>query len=141
MCAAGTDSKMRVGFVGVGIMGLAMVRPVANRKYDSVDHMELFRTVKFSRYSHAHPRLLNQASIMLANVCLKQAKNLIKGGYDVTVWNRNKAKCQPLQELGAKVDIPSVASSTMLACASLAVSIWLQTDTTLEAAFRLLRPA
>jgi len=31
------------------------------------------------------------------------AVNLLKGGFDVTVWNRTAAKVQPLQEKGAKV--------------------------------------
>lgn len=30
------------------------------------------------------------------------AQNLIKSGYDVTVWNRTKSKCDPLINLGAK---------------------------------------
>ncbi|HEY3346283.1 MAG TPA: NAD(P)-binding domain-containing protein, partial [Nitrospirota bacterium] len=44
---------MRIGFLGMGIMGSAM------------------------------------------------AENLIKGGFDVTVWNRTPEKCGPLVELGA----------------------------------------
>lgn len=31
------------------------------------------------------------------------ARNLIKAGYDVTVWNRSADKCRPLVELGAKM--------------------------------------
>lgn len=34
---------------------------------------------------------------------LAMADNLIKAGYDLTVWNRNPDKCKPLQEKGAKV--------------------------------------
>lgn len=30
------------------------------------------------------------------------AQNLIKSGYDVTIWNRTKSKCDPLINLGAK---------------------------------------
>lgn len=30
------------------------------------------------------------------------AKNLVKAGFDVTVWNRSAPKCQPLLEAGAK---------------------------------------
>ncbi|PON48166.1 3-hydroxyisobutyrate dehydrogenase-related [Parasponia andersonii] len=33
---------------------------------------------------------------------LPMAQNLIKVGYDVTVWNRTKSKCDPLISLGAK---------------------------------------
>lgn len=57
MCASHAEQsdKMKVGFVGIGIMGLAM------------------------------------------------ADNLLKDGYDLTVWNRNKDKCKALQEKGAKV--------------------------------------
>ncbi len=29
--------------------------------------------------------------------------NLIKAGYDLTVWNRTPAKCEPMRQLGAKV--------------------------------------
>lgn len=32
------------------------------------------------------------------------ATNLVKAGLDVTVWNRNAAKCLPLKKLGAKVN-------------------------------------
>ena len=31
------------------------------------------------------------------------AANLIKAGYQVTVWNRSGQKCDPLREAGAKV--------------------------------------
>jgi 3-hydroxyisobutyrate dehydrogenase-like beta-hydroxyacid dehydrogenase len=31
------------------------------------------------------------------------ATNLVKAGFDVTVWNRNSAKCAPLTALGAKM--------------------------------------
>lgn len=48
-------AKCKVGFCGIGIMGLAMVH------------------------------------------------NLLKAGYDVTVWNRSPEKCQPLVDAGAKV--------------------------------------
>jgi hypothetical protein len=47
-------------------------------------------------------------------LCCLQAENLIKDGYDLTVWNRNKDKCKALQEKGAKVNnasIPNLASS------------------------------
>lgn len=41
------------------------------------------------------------------------AANLLKAGYDVTVWNRTHDKCQPLVELGAKLgsDPASVVSA------------------------------
>ncbi len=39
-----------------------------------------------------------------------QAENLIKDGYDLTVWNRNKDKCKALQEKGAKVNNASIAN-------------------------------
>ena len=39
-----------------------------------------------------------------APVCAtRQAHNLIKAGYDVTVWNRSSDKCEPLAKAGAKV--------------------------------------
>ena len=44
-----------------------------------------------------------KASRAPENSCVLQANNLIAAGYDVTVWNRNKDKCLPLQEKGAKV--------------------------------------
>ena len=31
------------------------------------------------------------------------AERLIKAGYDVTVWNRTRAKAEPLAKLGGKV--------------------------------------
>ncbi len=38
------------------------------------------------------------------------ASNLLKGGFDVTVWNRTREKCQPLAEQGAQVaDTPAQA--------------------------------
>lgn len=38
------------------------------------------------------------------------AANLVDAGHDVTVWNRTKQKCKPLEEKGAKVaDTPSDA--------------------------------
>lgn len=40
---------------------------------------------------------------MNAPVDCLQAKNLIHAGYELTVWNRSPEKCQPLQEIGAKV--------------------------------------
>ncbi|XP_022956320.1 glyoxylate/succinic semialdehyde reductase 2, chloroplastic-like [Cucurbita moschata] len=52
--ATAADEKLRVGFLGLGIMGSPM------------------------------------------------AENLVKSGYDVTVWNRTKSKCDPLINLGAK---------------------------------------
>lgn len=33
----------------------------------------------------------------------RMAANLIRGGFDVHVWNRNRTKCAPLVELGAKL--------------------------------------
>ena len=39
----------------------------------------------------------------LTPVSHKQARNLLKAGYEVTVWNRNPEKCKPLAEEGAKV--------------------------------------
>lgn len=35
---------------------------------------------------------------------------MIKDGYDLTVWNRNKDKCKGLQEKGAKVTDASIAN-------------------------------
>ncbi len=32
-----------------------------------------------------------------------QSRNLLKAGYDVTVWNRSPEKCKMLQAEGAKV--------------------------------------
>ena len=32
-----------------------------------------------------------------------QARNLIKAGYPVTVWNRSSSKCEQLQSEGAQV--------------------------------------
>ncbi|KAG6581848.1 Glyoxylate/succinic semialdehyde reductase 2, chloroplastic, partial [Cucurbita argyrosperma subsp. sororia] len=52
--ATAAAEKLRVGFLGLGIMGSPM------------------------------------------------AENLVKSGYDVTVWNRTKSKCDPLINLGAK---------------------------------------
>lgn len=41
-----------------------------------------------------------------------QARNLLKAGYDVTVWNRSPDKCQLLEEEGAKVAAsPEAATS------------------------------
>ncbi|KAM0928879.1 hypothetical protein ACQ4PT_001940 [Festuca glaucescens] len=50
------------------------------------------------------------------------ASNLIKAGYDVTVWNRTKSKCDPLLSLGAKFESSpaGVASSCDVTFAMLA---------------------
>lgn len=37
---------------------------------------------------------------------------MIKDGYDLTVWNRNKDKCKALQEKGAKVTNASLGNVT-----------------------------
>src|SRR5258705_3851248 len=38
------------------------------------------------------------------------ASNLLKAGYEVTVWNRNAEKCEPLARKGARVaDTPADA--------------------------------
>ena len=42
-------------------------------------------------------------SIIISQLTILQASNLIKAGYDVTVWNRSPDKCKPLEEKGAKV--------------------------------------
>jgi 3-hydroxyisobutyrate dehydrogenase-like beta-hydroxyacid dehydrogenase len=34
---------------------------------------------------------------------LPMAKNLLKAGYELTVWNRSGDKCAPLAEAGARV--------------------------------------
>src|SRR5260221_14063994 len=39
--------------------------------------------------------------IGLGNMGLPMAKNLLKGGFEVTVYNRSAAKATPLQEAGA----------------------------------------
>lgn len=39
----------------------------------------------------------------LGNMGLPMATNLLKAGYDVTVYNRTRSKTEPLQTLGAKV--------------------------------------
>lgn len=50
------------------------------------------------------------------------ASNLIKAGYDVTVWNRTESKCDPLLSLGAKFESSpaGVASSCDVTFAMLA---------------------
>lgn len=56
-----------------------------------------------------------------------QSKNLVKDGYEVTVWNRNPDKTKPLQEAGAKVHPLHAASH--IACftsPSSALSLTLQ---------------
>lgn len=35
--------------------------------------------------------------------CLGQARNLVKAGYEVTVWNRTAERCEPAREAGAAV--------------------------------------
>merc|ERR1712130_133592 len=67
-------AKSKIGFCGIGIMGLAMTH------------------------------------------------NLLKAGYDVTVWNRSPEKCQPLVDAGAKrADSPeAVAQQSDVVLAMLA---------------------
>ena len=42
------------------------------------------------------------AFIGLGNMGLGMARNLVKAGMDVTVWNRTASKMEPLVELGAQ---------------------------------------
>ncbi len=37
------------------------------------------------------------------HACLGQARNLVNAGYEVTVWNRTRERCEPLREAGAAV--------------------------------------
>lgn len=51
------------------------------------------------------------AFIGLGNMGLPMAQNLLKAGYELTVYNRTKAKAEPLQSQGAKVaDTPRQAA-------------------------------
>lgn len=41
--------------------------------------------------------------IGMGTLGVPMAKNLLKAGYSVIVWNRNTTKCEPLRELGAEI--------------------------------------
>ncbi len=41
--------------------------------------------------------------IGLGNMGMAMSRNLIRGGFDLTVWNRTESKCDELQKLGAKL--------------------------------------
>ena len=57
-----------------------------------------------------HARLAADLLALHPHPCsLPQAANLIKAGYDVTVWNRSADKCAALQAAGAKVHLGSGA--------------------------------
>ncbi|WP_318258186.1 NAD(P)-dependent oxidoreductase [Geobacter anodireducens] len=51
------------------------------------------------------------------------AANLVRAGFDVTVWNRNPAKCAPLVALGARQ-----ASSPAEVCAACDITIAMLAD-------------
>ena len=97
VCASQAEAsdKMKVGFVGIGIMGLAMVRM----------HMHAWNLIFVWLTCH---QVVNGMGNHL--LCCLKAENLIKDGYDLTVWNRNKDKCKALQEKGAKVTNASIAN-------------------------------
>ncbi len=73
----------RVGFLGMGIMGTLMVRGC-----NSII---------------PHTNSLTPKPIPPAIHTYTQAINLVKAGYEVTVWNRSPARCKPVQEQGARV--------------------------------------
>ncbi|KAM7480569.1 hypothetical protein LguiA_028782 [Lonicera macranthoides] len=61
---------------------------------------------KFSTSSSTPPSII-QARIGFLGLGIMgspMAHNLLKAGYDVTVWNRTKSKCEPLISLGAKYE-------------------------------------
>ncbi len=63
-----------------------------------------------------HARLAADLLALHPHPCsLPQAANLIKAGYDVTVWNRSADKCAALQAAGAKVCLGSGARQFDLA--------------------------
>ena len=80
--------SMKVGFVGLGIMGQAMVD---NRTLSAI--IAAFFCLRCQRIRQRYSNVERAL----------QANNLIAAGYDVTVWNRNKDKCKPYEEKGCKV--------------------------------------
>jgi 3-hydroxyisobutyrate dehydrogenase-like beta-hydroxyacid dehydrogenase len=51
------------------------------------------------------------ASLGLGIMGSGMTSNLLKAGFDVTVWNRTRGKCRPLEEQGARqADTPARAA-------------------------------
>src|SRR5215469_11361093 len=52
------------------------------------------------------------AFLGLGNMGAPMARNLLRAGYELVVWNRTPARCIPLEDLGAQVALtPAEAAS------------------------------
>ena len=71
--AAGGQQKARIGFIGTGVMG----------------RWVLCFTLPLLPLSNSR--------------CLQMCQHLMKAGYSASVYNRSRAKTEPLKELGATV--------------------------------------
>src|SRR5262249_11222869 len=47
-------------------------------------------------------RIMKIAFLGMGIIGSRMARNLLKHGHDVTVWNRTAARCVPLEEVGAR---------------------------------------
>src|SRR6059036_998923 len=67
--------------------------------------------VCFCKQSSRHSRMIKTISYLgLGTMGSGMASNLLKAGYELTVWNRNPEKCEPFVRKGARVaDTPADA--------------------------------
>ena len=67
--------------------------------------------------------MIHRFTLSNARVLGVQANNLIADGYELTVWNRNKDKCKPLEEKGAKVALDSTTYAAVLTSNSIKIML------------------
>jgi hypothetical protein len=92
----------------MGILGVPMVRAHSGRQTSQFVHCGGARPAAGRAFAWALDTLDRRACATLSNtltLCLRpgQAKNLLKAGYEVTVWNRTPERCAPLRDAGAAV--------------------------------------
>lgn len=91
--------KTRLGFAGIGIMGLAMTHNLL--KAGESIHLPHAGSCMLVTCPHEQDVFM-QAPHQKHNPSLSKCDSPAPG-YEVYVWNRNPAKCDPLKAAGAKV--------------------------------------
>ena len=112
--SAAPDGAPKLAFLGMGIMGLAMVRQLLSLQFNGV----------MMRDAQSHNAGLDHLLYVHASLQLRvQARRLLAAGYKVTVWNRSADKCDPLAAEGA-----TVASSVKEAVAAADITMAMLSD-------------
>lgn len=99
--------KTKVAFLGIGIMGNAMVGAAAapGPTWDLHQKLHPALVLQLGGLTPAAVSRLSHAGWLPVSRP-KQAANLLKAGYEVTVWNRSPDKCAGLAAAGATVGLP-----------------------------------